>query len=181
MSARRSTTSGALLVAAVLVAVVALSATALGGRADPPTTAQQADDIASSLHCPVCKDLSAADSPAPLARQMRQQIRQQLSAGATPAQIRQGFVAAYGPTVLMSPPNHGWGRAAHLAPLVLLAVAALAGACTVRRGLRSQVISTRTSTGIPDPDPAIERPGALPPAARRRVEQALAQLRQEEP
>jgi cytochrome c-type biogenesis protein CcmH len=169
--------SGALLVAAVLVAVAALSATALGGRAASPTTAQQAEDIASSLHCPVCQDLSAADSPAPLARQMRQQIRQQLSAGATPAQIRQGFVAAYGPTVLMSPPNHGWGRAAHLAPLVLLAVAALVGGCTVRRGLRSQA----TATGTTDPDPGVDRPGALPPEARRRVEQALAQLRQEEP
>jgi cytochrome c-type biogenesis protein CcmH len=168
--------SGVLLVAAVLVAVAALAATALGGRTEPPTTEQQADDIASSLHCPVCKDLSAADSPAPLARQMRQQIRQQLSAGATPEQIRQGFVAAYGPTVLMSPPNHGWGRAAHLAPLVLLAVAALVGGGTVRRGLRSQA-----TTGLTDPDPGVDRPEALPPAARRRVEQALAQLRQEEP
>jgi len=177
MSARRSTVSGVLLVAAVLVAVAALSTTALVGRADPPTTAQQANEIASSLHCPVCKDLSAADSPAPLARQMRKQIRQQLSAGSTPAQIRQGFVAAYGPTVLMSPPNQGWGRAAHLAPLVLLAVAALVGGCTVRRGLRSHDTAPATT----DPGAGADLTRTLEPAARRRVEQALTQLRQEEP
>ena len=176
MSARRPTRSGALLIAAVAVALAALSGTVLGDRGDPASTAQQAHDIASSLHCPVCKDLSAADSPAPLARQMREQIRQQLADGATPEQIRQGFVAAYGPTVLMSPPNHGWGRAAHLAPLALLTVAALVGGATVRRGLRS-----RASTGIADADTAIDRPGALPPEARLRVERALAQLRREEP
>jgi cytochrome c-type biogenesis protein CcmH len=176
MSTRRPTRSGALLVAAVAVALAALSGALLGDRGDPATTAQQAHDIASSLHCPVCKDLSAADSPAPLARQMREQIRQQLADGATPEQIRQGFVAAYGPTVLMSPPNHGWGRAAHLAPLALLTVAALVGGATVRRGLRS-----RATTGIADAHTAIDRPGALPPEARLRVERALAQLRREEP
>jgi cytochrome c-type biogenesis protein CcmH len=176
MSTRRPTRSGALLIAAVAVALAALSGTVLGDRGDPATTAQQVHDIASSLHCPVCKDLSAADSPAPLARQMREQIRQQLADGATPEQIQQGFVAAYGPTVLMSPPNHGWGRAAHLAPLALLTVAALVGGATVRRGLRS-----RASTGIADADTAIDRPGALPPEARLRVERALAQLRREEP
>jgi len=176
MSARRPTRSGALLIAAVAVALAALSGTVLGSRGDPPTTEQQAHDIASSLHCPVCKDLSAADSPAPLARQMREQIRQQLADGATPAQIRQGFVEAYGPTVLMSPPNRGWGRAAHLAPLALLAVAALVGGATVRRGLRSRATTETTDAGT-----AIDHPGALPPAARLRVEQALAQLQREEP
>ncbi len=176
MSAPRPARSGALLIAALAVALAALSGTVLGSRGDPPTTEQQAHDIASSLHCPVCKDLSAADSPAPLARQMREQIRQQLADGATPAQIRQGFVEAYGPTVLMSPPNHGWGRAAHLAPLALLTLAALVGGATVRRGLRSRATTETTDAGT-----AIDHPGALPPAARLRVEQALAQLQREEP
>ena len=49
MSARRATRSGALLVAAVAVALVALSGAVLGDRGDPPTTAQRAHDIASSV------------------------------------------------------------------------------------------------------------------------------------
>jgi len=156
-----------MVVAALVVALGALTIAAFAGRGAPVTRAQQAHDIAASLHCPVCKDLSAADSPAPLARQMRQQIRHQLAAGSTPTQIRQSFVAAYGPSVLMSPPNDGWGRAAHLAPFVLLAGAIVLGGLTVRRGLRSQA-----ATG------ATER---LDTDDRRTVELALAQLRQEEP
>jgi cytochrome c-type biogenesis protein CcmH len=168
MSARRLTRSGATLLAAVLIAVAALTTAAFAGRAAPVTAAEQAHDIASALHCPVCKDLSAADSPAPLARQMREQIRRQLAAGATPAEVRQGFVAAYGPSVLMSPPNRGWGRAVHLAPIVLLAGALLLGGSTIRRGLRSHEATDNTGSA------------ALSTGARRRVEQALAELRREE-
>ena len=76
----------------------------------------------------------------------------------------------------MSPPNHGWGRAAHLAPFALLSVAALVGGATVRRGLRSQA-----TTGTTDDGTASDRSEALPAAARLRVERALAQLRREEP
>ena len=147
MSTRRMTRPGVVVLAAVLVAFAALAVAAFGRPGTPVTRAQQAHDIASSLHCPVCKDLSAADSPAPLARQMREQIRQKLAAGASPAQIRSDFVDAYGPSVLMSPPNQGWGRAAHLAPLVLLSVAVLLGAATVRRGLRSRADMDAPSAG----------------------------------
>jgi cytochrome c-type biogenesis protein CcmH len=127
---------GALLVAALLVAVVALVVVALAGRSASVPQQQQAHEIAAGLHCPVCKDLSAADSPAPIARQMREQIRQQLAAGKTPAEIRRGFVAAYGPTVLMSPPDEGWGRAVHLAPLVILVGGLAFGGAMLRRALR---------------------------------------------
>jgi cytochrome c-type biogenesis protein CcmH len=127
---------GALLVAALLVALVALVVVALAGRSASVPQQQQAHEIAAGLHCPVCKDLSAADSPAPIARQMREQIRQQLAAGKTPAQIRRGFVAAYGPTVLMSPPDEGWGRAVHFAPLVILVGGLALGGAMLRRALR---------------------------------------------
>lgn len=127
---------GALLIAALLVALAALVVVALTGRGAPATPQQQAHEIAAGLHCPVCKDLSAADSPAPLARQMREQIRQQLAAGRTAGEIRRGFVAAYGPTVLMSPPDEGWGRAVHLAPLFVLVGGLTLGGALLRRALR---------------------------------------------
>jgi cytochrome c-type biogenesis protein CcmH len=136
MSILRRVRPGALLIAAVLVVLAALAVVALAGRSTPATPQQQAHEIAASLHCPVCKDLSAADSPAPLARQMREQIRRQLAAGRTPAEIRRGFVAAYGPTVLMSPPDEGWGRAVHLAPFVVLLGGLMLGGVLLRRALR---------------------------------------------
>ena len=136
MSARRPTGSVVVL-AALLVAVGALLLVGFSGDGTP-TRAQQAHAIAASVRCPVCKDLSAADSPAPLARQMRAEIRSRLASGATPEEIRQGFVAAYGPTVLMSPPDRGWGRVARLAPIAVLGVALILGGLLVRRGLRSR-------------------------------------------
>ena len=136
MSILRRVRPGAMLIAALLVVLAALVVVALAGRSTPATAQQQAHEIAAGLHCPVCKDLSAADSPAPLARQMREQIRRQLAAGRTPAEIRRGFVAAYGPTVLMSPPDEGWGRAVHLAPFVVLVGGLTLGGALLRRALR---------------------------------------------
>jgi cytochrome c-type biogenesis protein CcmH len=137
MSTRRPAGSVVVL-AALLVAVGALVLVGLSGHGGPPTRAQQAHAIAASVRCPVCKDLSAADSPAPLARRMRAQIRSRLAAGATPAQIRQEFVAAYGPSVLMSPPDRGWGRAVRRAPFAVLGSAVVLGGLLVRRALRSR-------------------------------------------
>lgn len=137
----RPTTRSLVLLAALGVALVSLLAVVLSGRAAPLTRAQQAHAIAATLRCPVCKDLSAADSPAPLARQMRAQIRQQLAEGATPAAIRSRFVTAYGTSVLMSPPDRGWGRVARWAPVALLACGLLAGGRLVRRGLHGPAAS----------------------------------------
>ncbi|HVH94363.1 MAG TPA: cytochrome c-type biogenesis protein CcmH, partial [Nocardioidaceae bacterium] len=136
MSILRRVRPGALLIAALLVALAALVVVALTGRSTPATPQQKAHEIAAGLHCPVCKDLSAADSPAPLARQMREQIGQQLAAGRTAGQIRRGFVAAYGPTVLMSPPDEGWGKVVHLAPLFVLVGGLTLGGALLRRALR---------------------------------------------
>jgi cytochrome c-type biogenesis protein CcmH len=131
---------------AVVVAIAALimvSALGVVSLREPVTTSphQQAQEIAAGLRCPVCKDLSAADSPAPLARQMRRQIEEQVAAGVSAREIEQRFVAAYGPSVLLTPPARGWGRAVHLLPLAVLGVAVLAGSVLVRRGLRAAKLS----------------------------------------
>jgi cytochrome c-type biogenesis protein CcmH len=170
MNVRRPAASSLLIALAVLVALGALVAVALNGAAATPTRQQQADQIASQVHCPVCADLSAADSPAPLARQMRKQIEDQVAAGVPAEDIIQGFVDAYGPSVLMSPTNDGWGWAVNLLPFVVLALAVLAGATLLRRALRTRPDSSRP-----------EDTAALPSTDRRRVELAIAELRREEP
>lgn len=170
MNLPRPAASGLLIAVAMLVALGSLVVVALGDAAAKPTGHQVAHDIAAQVHCPVCADLSAADSPAPLARQMRQQIEEQVAAGVPPEDILQGFVDAYGPSVLMSPRNDGWGRAAHVLPFVVLALATLAGATLLHRAVR----------GRPD-RLAVEEAAAISPADRQRVELALARLRREEP
>src|SRR4051794_22117776 len=101
--------SGWLVAGLGLAALLTFAVIAIHGSPPPASRAQQVHSIAAGLRCPVCRDLSVADSPAPLAGQMRTQIAQQLAAGRTPDQIRQHFLAAYGDSVLMSPPHRGLG------------------------------------------------------------------------
>jgi cytochrome c-type biogenesis protein CcmH len=165
VNARRSTT-GVLVALAVFAAVVTLAVVAMRGQRPALTQAQQVQQIAASLHCPICKDLSVADSPAPLAQQMRAQIAQRLAAGETPDQIRAGFVAAYGDSVLMAPPRHGLGSAAYYLPVLVVLLGLVLVTVLLRRWRRP---------GATDDLPEVSA------AQRRALQRAVERLRDEEP
>jgi cytochrome c-type biogenesis protein CcmH len=160
---------GLMVLIALAAGLATLAIVAVGGH-PPASQARQVQQIAAGLHCPICKDLSVADSPAPLAQQMRQEIARKLRAGVSADQIRTGFVAAYGDSVLMSPPRQGVAGVAYYLPLLVLAAGLITAFTLLRRWLRT-----------PDPD----RPGADPPplsaTQRRAVAKAVARLREEEP
>ena len=71
----RTGLSGLVVLVAVAAGAATLVIVAVGGH-PPASQAQQVQQIAAGLHCPICKDLSVADSPAPLAQRMRQEITQ---------------------------------------------------------------------------------------------------------
>jgi cytochrome c-type biogenesis protein CcmH len=128
--------TGLALAAALLAAAMALAFAAVSSFENSGTLEQRAHAVAATLKCPVCHDLSAADSPAPVAQQMRAQITDELRAGRTPDQIRADFVAAYGEWILLSPPQRGLGLLPWLAP-GLLGIAGFALlAVTLRRWSR---------------------------------------------
>jgi Uncharacterized protein involved in biosynthesis of c-type cytochromes len=169
--ARRSMSVNALLVSlAIAVAALTLSAVALAGQPPARTAAAQAHQIASGLRCPVCKDLSAADSPAPLAGQMRQQIADQVAQGRSPEQIRSHFIAAYGDSVLMTPPRRGLAGTAYHLPLIVMAVGLLISFMLLRRWLRK-----------PESDLPADDSSPLSASQRRALDRAVARLREEEP
>src|SRR5262249_57131558 len=116
---------------------ITLGTVAAGGHAAKPSQAQQVQQIAAGLHCPICKDLSVADSPAPLAQQMRDEIAQKLRAGESADQIRASFVAAYGDSVLMSPPRQGVPGTVYYLPLLVLATGVITAFTLLRRWLRA--------------------------------------------
>ena len=116
--AGRARGPGLIVLLALAAALATLAVVAVTGKA-PASPAQQVQQIAAGLHCPICKDLSVADSPAPLALQMRQQIAQKLRAGESPDQIRARFVTAYGDSVLMSPPRRGLAGTAYFLPALV--------------------------------------------------------------
>jgi cytochrome c-type biogenesis protein CcmH len=160
---------GLLVLIAAAAGIATLAVVAVRGH-PPASRAQQVQQIAAGLHCPICKDLSVADSPAPLAQQMRQEIAQELSAGESASQIRAGFVTAYGDSVLMSPPRRGWPAVAYYLPLLVLAVGLIAAVTLLRRWQRAS-----------SSDPPEAGSAQLSQAQRRAPAEAVAQLRSEEP
>ncbi|MDP9342440.1 MAG: cytochrome c-type biogenesis protein CcmH [Actinomycetota bacterium] len=121
------------VVAAVVLAGVALGVGLSRGGSGPATLQERVQAIASGLRCPVCQNLSVADSPSPLAQQMRAEIAARLRAGQSPGQIRQFFVSRYGQFILLTPPGHGLGLLPWAAPAVGLVIGAVVVAFLVGR------------------------------------------------
>jgi cytochrome c-type biogenesis protein CcmH len=85
---------------------------------------QRLKDLAEELRCLVCQNQTIADSNAPLALDLRNQIRQQVAQGRTDDQIREYMVARYGDFVLYRPPLKTTTVMLWLGPLALLLVGA---------------------------------------------------------
>jgi cytochrome c-type biogenesis protein CcmH len=107
--------------AAMLVTAVALIAVAARGSSQPHSMDERVQQVATTLRCPVCRDLSVADSPSLVARQMRDAIARRLRAGQSPGQIRDYFVSRFGETVLLTPSGNGVDLLAWIGPVVLFA------------------------------------------------------------
>jgi len=77
--------------------------------------------LSASLRCMVCQNQTLAESDAPLAADMRQQIREQLGQGRSEQQIRDYFEERYGAFVRYDPPFMPSTWLLWLGPFVLLA------------------------------------------------------------
>jgi cytochrome c-type biogenesis protein CcmH len=109
----------ALIVGAVaVVGLAALFASARAGRTE--SLADRAHEIAAGLRCPVCLNLSVADSPSRLAGEMRSEIGSRLRAGQSPEQIRAFFIDRYGEWILLEPPRRGLNWVPWAVPVVAL-------------------------------------------------------------
>ena len=65
---------------------------------------QRARAISKDLRCVVCQNQSIDDSDAPLARDLRLLVREQIALGKSDAEVRDYVVARYGNFVLLKPP-----------------------------------------------------------------------------
>ena len=82
--------------------------------------------LAGELRCLVCQNQSLADSHAPLALDLRQQIHQQLAQGQSEKQVVDFMVQRYGDFVLYEPPLNASTALLWFGPLLLLAAGVLA-------------------------------------------------------
>ena len=91
---------------AALLLWVPLMAMAQDARPTPedPVANKRAVELAAQLRCLVCQNQSIAESNAELAVDLRRQIREQIEAGKTNAEITTYMVERYGDFVLYRPP-----------------------------------------------------------------------------
>ena len=126
------TRSFAVLAAAIAVVGVAALFASRGSDATR-TLDERVHEIGAGLRCPVCLNLSVADSPSKLAGEMRSEIETQLRAGRSPDQIRAFFIDRYGEWILLSPPRHGWNLLPWAVPIVGMLAGVAVWVAFVRR------------------------------------------------
>ncbi len=85
------------------------------------------------LRCAVCQNQSLADSDAPLAQDLRQEIFNMMQAGRTNDEIKQFLIDRYGDFVLYMPPVKNNTLVLWLMPAVLLFGGALVVLIVVRK------------------------------------------------
>jgi len=88
--------------------------------AQGPDLDKRVNDLASELRCLVCQNQTLADSNAPLAVDLRNQIREQLKGGASERDVIDFMVARYGDFVLYRPPLKPTTIALWAGPFVFL-------------------------------------------------------------
>jgi cytochrome c-type biogenesis protein CcmH len=122
----------------------------------------EAKRIWAVLRCPVCQGLSVADSPSPMATNIRQQVRELVAAGFDEDQVLSYFEASYGEFVRLEPPLRGVNWLVWLAPALGL-VAGLGIVTWVLRGAAPASAGTSpASVAAPPPGtPASVPDGAL--------------------
>ncbi len=104
--------------------------------AEDPVLEKRVAGLAHELRCLVCQNQTLADSNAPLAVDLRNQIRSQLEAGKSEQDVIDFMVARYGDFVLYRPPFKASTLALWAGPFVLLA---LGLAFLVRRLVKRRV------------------------------------------
>ena len=92
---------------------------------DNPEQEAKAKALMVTLRCVMCQSQSIADSDAPIAGDMRSEVRTRIAAGEDPEHIRQWLIARYGDYVTYTPQVKPITWPLFAAPVVLLLLAAL--------------------------------------------------------
>ena len=100
-----------------------------------PDAAQEAraQALFDGIRCVVCQHEAIADSPAGIAGDMRQLVREQVAAGRSDAQIEQDLVRRYGDFVLFQPPVRAGTWLLWFGPVALMIAVGAGLLLTARR------------------------------------------------
>lgn len=131
--------------AAILLTLLAATAVAVDTQAPLETPEQQSlyRKLLEEVRCMVCQNQNLKDSDAPLARDMRRELRRLVEEGATEADVKQFLLERYGDFALYRP---------RLAPNTLLLWAGPGVILIIAVGAIARVVRRRMQMPIPEED-----------------------------
>lgn len=127
--------------AAVLLALMAVTATAVDTEAPLETAEQQSlyRKLLEEVRCMVCQNQNLADSDAPLARDMRRELRRMVEDGASEGDVKQFLLDRYGDFALYRPRLAPNTLLLWVGPGVIVILALGAIALIIRRRMRMPI------------------------------------------
>lgn len=123
------------LLTAITVLISSYSCTALE---QTQSLDEQAQEIYSSLMCPLCPGQTIGQSQSELSAQMRSLVRYKLEQGETREEILQFFVEQYGEKVLAVPMKSGFNLIAWLTPVLGIFTGSLVLWIIIRRWVKGK-------------------------------------------
>jgi cytochrome c-type biogenesis protein CcmH len=113
-----------------------------------PEMQQRFDDLTHEFRCMQCQNQSIADSAVGLASDLRRDVREQIVAGKSDAEIRASMVARYGNVILFRPPFEKSTAWVWVLPILLL----LVGVYVAFRVVRQRAGMVATDDSVVDQD-----------------------------
>jgi cytochrome c-type biogenesis protein CcmH len=152
MASNKSLRAQGALLQTVLVAFLLFAGIAHAQAIEPMPFANHAQELrfqhlTHQLRCPMCQNETLADSNAPIARDLRNQIFQMMQQGKSDDEIKQYLVARYSRFVLYDPPLTRGTWLLWFGPLLIL----LGGAGVVLVAIRKR--GRMPANGSPGPRP----------------------------
>jgi cytochrome c-type biogenesis protein CcmH len=101
--------------------------------ADDPVVEARLKHLAAELRCLVCQNQTLADSNAPLAEDLRREVREMIAKNMSDQEIIDFLVSRYGDFVLYRPPLKATTMLLWAGPFVLLVIGAVALVTALKR------------------------------------------------
>ena len=127
--------------AAVVLVLMAVTAAAVDTEAPLQTAEQQSlyRKLLEEVRCMVCQNQNLRDSDAPLARDMRRELRRMVEGGASEADVKQFLLDRYGDFALYRPRLAPNTLLLWIGPGVIVVLALGAIALVIRRRMRMPI------------------------------------------
>jgi cytochrome c-type biogenesis protein CcmH len=116
---------------------------------DPALQARY-ENLTRLLRCPMCQNQAIADSPVGIAADLRRELREQIGAGRTDAEIMDFMTARYGDFILYNPPVNPKTWLLWAAPGLLLLIGLASAAVVIARRSKGEMDDAADDTSNPE-------------------------------